>query len=130
MCGIAGMIGPQANARMVSWMVRTQGHRGPDGEGLWSATDVALGHCRLKIIDLSDACRQPMTTDGGRYTIVFNGEIYNFKQIRSALPRTRFRSHTDTEVALYAYAHWGPECLAHFMGMYGLAIWDTKERRL
>jgi asparagine synthase (glutamine-hydrolysing) len=130
MCGIAGMVGPGANARIVARMTAAQAHRGPDGEGLWSAPSVALGHRRLKVIDLSDAGRQPMSTPDGRYTIVYNGEVYNYQELKNDLSDVCFQSKTDTEVVLHAYARWGQQCLERFVGMYGLAIWDAVERQL
>src|SRR5712691_9961039 len=122
MCGIAGMVGPGADPAIVRRMMAAQEHRGPDGEGVWSGPDVVLGHRRLKIIDLSEAGRQPMSTPDGRFTIVYNGEVYNFEQLRRELAGGDFRSQTDTEVVLHAYARWGPACLERFVGMYGLAI--------
>jgi len=130
MCGIAGMVGPAADRRVVAAMIETLQHRGPDGSGLWEAPGVVLGHRRLSILDLSDAGRQPMSTPDGRYTIVFNGEVYNYRELRAELPRLTYGSQTDTEVVLQAYAHWGPACLARFVGMYGLAIWDAEKREL
>jgi asparagine synthase (glutamine-hydrolysing) len=130
MCGIGGMAGPAADAAVVGRMTAALHHRGPDGHGAWSGAGVALGHRRLKIIDLSDAGRQPMTTPDGRYTIVYNGEVYNFAELRRALPHIHFRSGTDTEVVLRAYERWGPACLERFVGMYALAIWDARERTL
>ena len=130
MCGIGGMVGPGADAAVVARMMLAQRHRGPDGDGLWSGAGVVLGHRRLKIIDLSDAGRQPMSTSDGRFTIVYNGEVYNFAELRRELRDVRFRSGTDTEVALHAYARWGPACLERFVGMYALAIWDERERQL
>jgi asparagine synthase (glutamine-hydrolysing) len=111
-------------------MTAAQRHRGPDGEGLWSAPGVVLGHRRLKVLDLSEAGRQPMSTSDGRYTIVYNGEVYNYQAIRDELSGCVFRSKTDTEVVLYAYARWGVSCLDRFVGMYSLAIWDSVERQL
>lgn len=130
MCAIAGILGPDANLRTVQSMTRAQAHRGPDGEGYWSAPSVALGHRRLKILDLSDAGRQPMTTADGRFTIVFNGEIYNFREIGQDLAEFNFRSRTDTEVILYAFMKWGPACLDRFVGMFALAIWDSQKKEL
>jgi len=130
MCGIAGMVGPGADASVVARMTAAQRHRGPDGDGLWSGPGVTLGHRRLKIIDLSETGRQPMSTPDGRYTIVYNGEVYNYRELRKLLPGVCFRSQTDTEVVLQAYAHWGPACLERFVGMYGLAIWDNLEQQL
>ncbi|HEY7531634.1 MAG TPA: hypothetical protein VH681_02490, partial [Nitrospiraceae bacterium] len=130
MCGIAGIVGEGASRPVVDRMMQAQRHRGPDGQGLWSAPCVALGHRRLKVLDLSDAGRQPMSTSDGRYTIVYNGEVYNFQELRSELSRYPFRSRTDTEVVLYAYAHWGPSCLERFIGMFSFAIWDSVEQQL
>ena len=130
MCGIAGMVGPGADVRTVARMTAAQRHRGPDGEGLWSAPGVALGHRRLKVIDLSDAGRQPMSTPDGRYSIVYNGEVYNYQDLKNHLSDVCFQSKTDTEVVLHAYARWGQQCLERFVGMYGLAIWDAVERQL
>jgi len=130
MCGIGGMVGPGADAAVVAGMMAAQRHRGPDGDGLWLGAGVVLGHRRLKIIDLSDAGRQPMSTPDGRFTIVYNGEVYNFAELRRELPGVRFRSGTDTEVVLHAYARWGPACLERFVGMYALAIWDAREGQL
>jgi len=110
--------------------MRVQSHRGPDGEGKWTAPGIALGHRRLKILDLSEAGRQPMTTPDGRFTIVFNGEIYNFAEIKRELAEFEFVSRTDTEVALYAFARWGAGCLDRFVGMFALAIWDSRKREL
>ena len=130
MCGIAGMVGPGVDPAIVARMTVIQRHRGPDGDGLWSAPGVVLGHRRLKIIDLSEAGRQPMSTPDGRFTIVYNGEVYNFAELRRELPDAPFRSGTDTEVVLQAYARWGPACLERFAGMYAFAIWDAGERQL
>ncbi|HEX3228082.1 MAG TPA: asparagine synthase (glutamine-hydrolyzing) [Pyrinomonadaceae bacterium] len=130
MCGIAGMIGADANSRLVAQMADAQRHRGPDGDGFYFAPGVELGHRRLKIIDLTEAGRQPMSTPDGRYTIVYNGEVYNYRELRSELSDHAFRSNTDTEVVLQAFARWGPKCLDRFVGMFAFAIWDADEREL
>ncbi len=131
MCGIAGIIGPESEIQTVQRMIEVQKHRGPDGRGAWGKSgEIALGHCRLKIIDLSDDGRQPMSTEDGRYTIVYNGEVYNFKDLKREMPGIKFRSETDTEVVLYAYSLWGSKCLERFIGMYGFAIWDDLEKIL
>ncbi len=124
------MTGPVASREVVAAMNDCQRHRGPDGEGLWAAPGVALGHRRLSILDLSDAGRQPMSTPDGRYTIVFNGEVYNYRELRDELPGVVFHSQSDTEVVLQAFAHWGPDCFEKFIGMFGLAIWDNEKHEL
>lgn len=112
-------------------MTRTLAHRGPDGEGYYNADGIALGHRRLSVIDLETG-QQPMTTSDGRYTIVFNGEIYNFRELRKELEArgARFRTRSDTEVLLEAYAAWGKDALPKLRGMFAFAIWDAKERLL
>jgi asparagine synthase (glutamine-hydrolysing) len=107
-------------------------HRGPDGEGFWRDGPVAFGHRRLAVIDLSDLGRQPMSDVDGRCSIVFNGEIYNFRQLREELERSgaRFVSRTDTEVILEAYKRWGVDCLTRLNGMFAFALWDAAEQRL
>lgn len=135
MCGICGYLnltGAPADASLAARMARTIAHRGPDGEGAWSDGPLALGHRRLAILDLSDAGAQPMLSADGRYAIAYNGEIYNFRELRAeleALGRS-FRSRTDTEVVLAAYAQWGADCVTRFNGMFALAIWDARERTL
>lgn len=111
-------------------MIADIAYRGPDGVGhICLDEGVALGHRRLSILDLSASGSQPMTTRDGRYWIVFNGEIYNYLEIRCDLEALgyAFRSGSDTEVLLYAYEHWGEGCLDRFMGMFAFAIWDRKE---
>ncbi|HYY72449.1 MAG TPA: asparagine synthase (glutamine-hydrolyzing), partial [Candidatus Bathyarchaeia archaeon] len=127
---IAGIIG-KADEGLIQSMTRVLAHRGPDGEGYFSSGDVALGHRRLSIIDLETG-QQPKTTADGRYTIVFNGEIYNFRELRRELESqgARFRTLSDTEVLLEAYAVWGRASLEKLRGMFAFAVWDAKERRL
>jgi len=109
-------------------------HRGPDDSGLFfdERCGVGLGHRRLSVIDLSRAGQQPMSSDDGRVHIVYNGEVYNFKEIRQTLEARghKFRSETDTEVILKAYLQWGIECLQEFIGMFSLAIWDSRKQLL
>lgn len=135
MCGIAGFtrfggaIGQPDE--VVRGMAGVLAHRGPDGEGYFLSDGVALGHRRLSIIDLESG-GQPMTTPDGRFTIVFNGEIYNYIELRDALARrgVAFRTRSDTEVALQALALDGPQALQSFNGMFALAVWDARERSL
>jgi asparagine synthase (glutamine-hydrolysing) len=107
-------------------------HRGPDGEGQWAEGNVGLGHRRLAIIDLSPAGHQPMVSVDHRYVISYNGEIYNYRELRADLEVEgfRFRSHTDTEVLLNALAAWGTKALDKLNGMFAFAVWDRQERRL
>lgn len=138
MCGIAGILSVDREVAIdamkvsVGRMVAAIAHRGPDGEGAWCEPGVALGHRRLSIIDLTHDADQPMHSRDGRYVLVFNGEIYNYRELRDELIRTgrEFRSASDTEVILEAYAEWGPSCLERFNGMWALALWDRARKRL
>jgi asparagine synthase (glutamine-hydrolysing) len=133
MCGIAGMVGPGFTVEGVRSMVSSQRHRGPDAEGVYidPGGTAGLGHNRLSIIDLSDAGWQPMSDPSGRYRIVFNGEVYNYRELRRELEADfAFRSRTDTEVLLAAYVRWGPECLHRLIGMFAFAVWDETEKTL
>lgn len=136
MCGIAGIV-DRANApgeREIEAMIADIAYRGPDGSGtiVLSQDRVALGHRRLSILDLTEAGAQPMTSPDGRYLIVYNGEIYNYLELRGQLAASgqSFRSRSDTEVLLAAYAHWGAECLRRLIGMYAFAIWDRERHEL
>ncbi|NOT27603.1 MAG: asparagine synthase (glutamine-hydrolyzing) [Acidobacteria bacterium] len=136
MCGIAGRLnfrsGAPVRPDLVQGMCDLIAHRGPDGAGVWTAGAIGLGHRRLAIIDLSPAGRQPMLSIDGKLVITFNGEIYNFAELRRDLEARghRFVSRTDTEVILAAYRQWGVGCLARLRGMFAFAIWDTDERSL
>jgi len=136
MCGIAGFVyeGVRREAAMsvVRRMIALQRHRGPDGEGFYDTTGASLGHCRLAIIDLTDAGHQPMSDSDGRYWITFNGEIYNYLELAEELRSFGYQFHgqSDTEVLLIAYCHWGKACLERLRGMFAFAIWDQKERSL
>jgi len=107
-------------------------HRGPDGEGFFLSGDLGLAHRRLKIIELTDLGRQPMSTADGRHWITFNGEIHNYVELREELQAQGavFASHSDTEVVLHAWREWGPGCFTRFNGMWALAIWDDERREL
>jgi asparagine synthase (glutamine-hydrolysing) len=135
MCGICGIFnlnGEPVSSVDLRKMTDAIAHRGPDGEGFYTDSFVGLGHRRLAIIDLSPAGHQPMLTRDGQFTIVYNGEVYNFQELRAELESLghQFRSKTDTEVVLNAYAEWGPECVNRFNGMFAFAIWDKTRQRL
>jgi asparagine synthase (glutamine-hydrolysing) len=131
MCGIAGIVTRRSTLdleRAIAEMTYRVRHRGPDDEGCYVAERVALGHRRLSIIDLSASGHQPMTSPDGRYVITFNGEIYNYLELKPELQAGgfQFRSNTDTEVIIAAFAAWGVDCLSRFNGMWSFAIYDTK----
>lgn len=136
MCGIAGVIN-WGDPGILARMTDIQAHRGPDDHGIWhepveGVGFVGLGSRRLAILDLSPAGHMPWRTDDGALTLVFNGEVYNYRELRRELEAAGlgFRSSGDTEVVLRAYQHWGPECVKRFNGMFALAIWDRPKRRL
>lgn len=133
MCGVAGLLnldGAPISPIVLKAMTDAVAHRGPDGEGHWIEENIGLGHRRLAIIDLSPAGHQPMISTDHRYVLSYNGEVYNYREIRAELEAEGvwFRSHSDTEVVLYALAHWGPKALLRFNGMFALVLWDRKER--
>ena len=131
MCGIAGIIGVGAKKASIDAMLAAQAHRGPDAQKTHVDEGVALGHNRLSIIDLSSAADQPFYSQDGRYTLVFNGEIYNYLELKRILEESyNFQTQSDTEVLLAAFLHWGNDCLAHLNGMFSFAIWDSQEERL
>lgn len=131
MCGILGGIG-KFDKHVFEISLHRLAHRGPDGYGLWEDSDsnVLFGHRRLSILELSDLGKQPMTD--GELTIIFNGEIYNYKEIKKILEANghHFLSNCDTEVILKAYRQWGHRCLERFNGMWAFAIWDSKQKNL
>lgn len=137
MCGIAGICLcdgaglPENAAAQVDAMCRAMRHRGPDGQGVWSGDGVCLGHRRLSIIDLAGGA-QPMHSADDRYHVTFNGEIYNFPELRKELEAQgmRFRTTSDTEIILAGWQVWGSDCLRHFDGMFAFALWDAQEKRL
>ena len=133
MCGIGGIVGnlPTETLRAsIEKMTRRLAHRGPDAEGIVVENGIALGHRRLSIIDLSEEAKQPMEAADKRYVLVFNGEIYNFREVRAKLPDYPFRTDSDSEVVLAAYARWGEDCLQHFNGMFAFVIWDRKRQEM
>lgn len=129
MCGIAGMIGC-SDETTLRVMTQTLRHRGPDDGAVWFGADAGFGHRRLKIIDLSDAARQPMCSDDGRYVLVFNGEIFNYRELRGTLENAghRFRSSSDGEVLLHACMEWGGDAVVRLVGQFAFAFHDTRER--
>ena len=137
MCGFAGIIGSDDKRLMTRMLSRLQ-HRGPDDSGierfspLGDLGPAVLGFQRLSIIDLSSAGRQPMANEDESVWVVFNGEIYNFLEIRVELETLGhvFRSRTDTEVVVHAYEQWGAACVERFNGMFAFALWDRRERVL
>jgi asparagine synthase (glutamine-hydrolysing) len=134
-CGIAGVFnvnGEPISPVILRKMTDAIAHRGPDGEGFYIDSFVGLGNRRLAIIDLSPAGHQPMVTQDGRYALTYNGEIYNFQELRAELEALghQFHSRTDTEVVLHAYAEWGEGSLEHFNGMFAFAIWDKERQEL
>ncbi len=136
MCGIAGIVSLNDSIDEVQLekMSATIAHRGPDADGVFvsDSKSCGLGHRRLSIIDLSDDANQPMTDPSGRFTLVFNGEVYNFEEIKMTLEKegVAFKTSSDTEVVLHAYMHWGKQCVDHFNGMFAFAVWDEEEQSL
>ncbi len=135
MCGLTGALyrdGSRADPAVIRAMTNTLVHRGPDGEGVHTDGPVGLGHRRLSIIDLSQAAAQPMASQDGGTWVVFNGEIYNFLELRSTLEAHghTFRTHGDTEVILAAWREWGEAAFAKLDGMFAIALWDKATQRL
>lgn len=133
MCGIAGILhfkGGVPEPGAIRSMTNEMAHRGPDSDGFFGENEIALGHRRLSIIDLSTAANQPFTDNSGRYVMVFNGEIYNYEAVKRQITGYDFHTTSDTEVLLAAYIKLGPACLALLRGMYAFAIWDKQEKEL
>jgi len=135
MCGIAGLLdlaGRAVDPATLERMARTIRHRGPDDSGVYAEGSVGLANVRLAVIDTSPAGHQPMASADGRYVIVYNGELYNYRELAAELADSghSFASRTDTEVVLHAYQEWGPDCLHRFNGMFAFAVWDTRTREL
>lgn len=130
MCGIAGFTG--RDAALIEKMTRSIAHRGPDQHGHYVDDHVSLGHRRLSIVDLTESGRQPMTNEDGTLQVVFNGEIYNFPELKPELAAKGhvFRSNSDTEVILHAYEEWGLESVHKLRGMFAFALWDSKKKLL
>ena len=143
MCGICGVVGSLRpdDSKLVAAMSARLAHRGPDADGLWASAGiddgpagggVVLGHRRLAIIDLQSASDQPMVDPATGNVVVFNGEIYNYRDLAAELRAmgVEFRTRSDTEVLLKAYAAWGEACVDRFRGMFAFALWDASEREL
>ncbi|MDY0101710.1 MAG: asparagine synthase (glutamine-hydrolyzing) [Lentimicrobium sp.] len=135
MCGIAGIVNinhsnQPLEQELVSMLAAIK-HRGPDESGIYLGEGIGLGNVRLSIIDLSSG-QQPMSTPDGRYWIVYNGEVFNYIEVRKELNAlgVSFMTQCDTEVVLQAYVHWGPDCLQHFVGQFAIAIWDKVKKEL
>lgn len=135
MCGITGIFGFKSSHIKKNDLIKMNDaitHRGPDGNDYYIDKNIGLGHKRLSIIDLSDLASQPMTSYDGRFVITYNGEIYNFQELKKILINDgyKFRSNSDTEVVLNAFSKWGTNCFKKFNGMFALAIWDKKNKEL
>jgi asparagine synthase (glutamine-hydrolysing) len=133
MCGIGGILdfkGGTVEKGLINRLTNAMNHRGPDAAGYFEAEGIALGHRRLSVIDLSEAANQPFTDRENRRVIIFNGEIYNYVEVKASLQPYPFRTNSDTEVILAAYDRWGQDCLAALRGMFTIVIWDQQEREL
>lgn len=130
MCGICGAV----SGRPIDIHAMTQSirHRGPDYQGVWQEDFISLGHARLSILDLSSQAHQPMLSRSGRFVIVYNGEVYNFQKLKKDLERAgvRFRTHSDTEVILEGFAHWGTSLFEKLNGMFAFAIYDRRDKKV
>ena len=135
MCGIAGIINKNEKnieKKDLERMVKIMKYRGPDDEGYFIENNIGLGHCRLSIIDLSQAGHQPMTNENNNLHITYNGEIYNYLELKNELKKFghKFKSNSDTEVILHAYEQWGEKCLDKFNGAWAFAIWNRRKKEL
>lgn len=133
MCGIAGVLHfsqKEIDRQIISRMTAGMAHRGPDANGIFTEGGVVLGHRRLSIIDLSSSANQPFTDNSGRYIVVFNGEIYNYTEVKLLIGEYSFKTTSDTETIVAAYAKWGVDCIKYFKGMYAFAVWDRQHQEL
>ena len=134
MCGIAGILNLKSNASLdapIRTMTDAMAHRGPNSGGFFTeGSKIALGHRRLSIIDLSTSANQPFQDETKRFTLIFNGEIYNYLDVKPLLRGYNFKTTSDTEVILAAYIRWGADCLQHLNGMFAFAIWDNQNETL
>jgi asparagine synthase (glutamine-hydrolysing) len=135
MCGICGVVSFQPNVPVdrstLLQMNASLQHRGPDDEGYYEDDQVGLAMRRLSIIDLHTG-QQPISNESGDIWVVYNGEIYNFQKVRAVLEQRGhiFKTQTDTEIIVHAYEEYGDQCVTHFNGMFAIALWDARERRL
>jgi asparagine synthase (glutamine-hydrolysing) len=132
-CGIAGILNfneMPADPSAVRTMTNAMSHRGPDSDGFFVENELAFGHRRLSIIDLSTAANQPFVDHSGRYVMVYNGEMYNYAAVKKLLPDYPFHTSSDTEVLIAGYMRWGADCLQYFRGMFAFAIWDRQEKEI
>ena len=133
MCGINGIYrfsGQSYSKSKIDGMNQVIAHRGPNAEGTFIDDFVQLGHRRLSIIDAEERSNQPFKSEDGRYILVFNGEIYNYKTLKNSLPDYRFLTDSDTEVVMAAFLKWGEHCVKHFNGMFAFSIWDTVDKSM
>ncbi len=143
MCGITGIVGHQLNNELYHSAIKKMNdaiaHRGPNSEGFWNDEHCFFGHRRLSIIDLSEAGNQPFLSQDDRYILIYNGELFNYKELKLELQRAQhgskdlpyiFKTNTDTEVILASYLRWGIDCLQRFNGMFAFSIWDKVEQKL
>ncbi|NQY68814.1 MAG: asparagine synthetase B, partial [Flavobacteriales bacterium] len=132
MCGINGIVGleREKSEPFVSIMNKALAHRGPDNDGIWVGENVALGHRRLSVIDLSSASNQPMIDPDDNLVLVYNGELYNYQKLKNELTDYSFRTNSDSEVVLAAYKKWGGKCLQRFNGMYAFAVYNKSTNEL
>lgn len=133
MCGLAGLFSPSKTPDMATLQRMSEAiiHRGPDDVGMWQKDGLALAHRRLSVVDLSAAGHQPMVSHDGRWVLCYNGEIYNFEALRQSLPQTDWRGHSDSEVILEAFAHWGVQkSVQQFVGMFAFAAYDLQRKEL
>ena len=132
MCGIVGAVGKNLKIEILSQSVKKLSHRGPDSQGIRVFSKSWLGHTRLSILDLDERSDQPFSDSVDECSLVYNGEIYNFKELRQNLVKDGivFKTNSDTEVILHSWRKWGYDCFLKFKGMFALAIWDPKKEQL
>ena len=136
MCGINGYFSSKSSYTVndIHLMNNAMPHRGPDAQGTYNDEVVGLGHLRLSILDLSEGANQPMHSNSNRYVIAFNGELYNFKEVKAEIkkikPTLQFKTTSDTEVLIEAFEIWGPSMIQKFNGMFAIALYDKQEHKL